>query len=58
MHTAPLALTAFDFAALLVVAAAALGWFNHHFLKLHVAAECFQFSGDVLDCFCRLCRST
>ena len=35
MHeTAPAALSAFDIAALLVVAAALLGWFNHHFIKL------------------------
>ena len=27
-------LSAFDIAALLVVAAALLGWFNHHFIKL------------------------
>ena len=35
MHeTATTALNAFDIAALLVVASALLGWFNHHFLKL------------------------
>ena len=34
MHETSAALTAFDFAAILVVAAALLGWFNHHFLKL------------------------
>ena len=34
MHETSTALTAFDFAALLVVAAAVLGWFNHHFLRL------------------------
>ncbi|MEO6388647.1 MAG: sodium:proton antiporter [Croceibacterium sp.] len=34
MHGPSAALTAFDFAAMLVVAAAVLGWFNHHFLKL------------------------
>ncbi|MEZ5680112.1 MAG: sodium:proton antiporter [Erythrobacter sp.] len=35
MHeTAAHALSAFDIAALLVVAAALLGWFNHHFVKL------------------------
>ena len=34
MHEASAALTAFDFAAMLVVAAAVLGWFNHHFLRL------------------------
>jgi len=35
MHdTASTALSAFDIAAILVVASALLGWFNHHFLKL------------------------
>lgn len=35
MHdTAGNALSAFDIASILVVAAALLGWFNHHFLKL------------------------
>ena len=35
MHeTASNTLSAFDIAAILVVAAALLGWFNHHFLKL------------------------
>lgn len=35
MHeTAPTALSAFDIASLLVVTAALLGWFNHHFLRL------------------------
>ncbi len=35
MHdTASSALSAFDIAALLVVASALLGWFNHHFIKL------------------------
>ncbi len=35
MHPiAPSAMTAFDIAALLVVASALLGWFNHHFIKL------------------------
>ncbi|WP_324828068.1 cation:proton antiporter [Qipengyuania zhejiangensis] len=35
MHeTASGALSAFDIAALLVVASALLGWFNHHFVKL------------------------
>jgi CPA1 family monovalent cation:H+ antiporter len=35
MHeTASNALSAFDLAALLVVASALLGWFNHHFVKL------------------------
>ena len=35
MHdTASSALSAFDIAAILVVASALLGWFNHHFLKL------------------------
>ncbi len=35
MHeTAHSTLSAFDIAAILVVAAALLGWFNHHFLKL------------------------
>ncbi|WP_369025645.1 cation:proton antiporter [Qipengyuania sp. RANM35] len=35
MHeTASAALSAFDIAALLVVTAAFLGWFNHHFLRL------------------------
>ena len=34
MHEPSAALTAFDFAAMLVVAAAVLGWFNHHFLRL------------------------
>jgi CPA1 family monovalent cation:H+ antiporter len=34
MHDPSAALTAFDFAAVLVVAAAVLGWFNHHFLRL------------------------
>ena len=35
MHeTASTALSAFDIAALLVVAAALLGWFNHHFVRL------------------------
>lgn len=34
MHETTAALSAFDFAAMLVVAAAVLGWFNHHFLKL------------------------
>ena len=31
---------------------------HHHFLELHVAAERFQFACDVLNCFCRLRRST
>ena len=30
---------------------------DHHLLKLDVAAEGFQFGGDVLNCFCRLCGS-
>jgi CPA1 family monovalent cation:H+ antiporter len=34
MHNTSASLSAFDFAALLVVAAAVLGWFNHHFLRL------------------------
>ncbi len=35
MHdTTSTALSAFDIAAILVVASALLGWFNHHFLKL------------------------
>ena len=35
MHeTASASLSAFDMAAILVVASALLGWFNHHFLKL------------------------
>ena len=35
MHeTATASLSAFDMAAILVVASALLGWFNHHFLKL------------------------
>lgn len=35
MHeTASTALSAFDIAAILVVASALLGWFNHHFIKL------------------------
>jgi len=35
MHdTASTALSAFDIAALLVVASALLGWFNHHFVRL------------------------
>lgn len=34
MHETSAALTPFDFAAILVVAAAVLGWFNHHFLRL------------------------
>ncbi|BBC73870.1 sodium:proton antiporter [Altererythrobacter sp. B11] len=34
MHEGSGALTPFDLAALLVVASAVLGWFNHHFLKL------------------------
>ena len=35
MHdTASTALSAFDIAAILVVASALLGWFNHHFLRL------------------------
>jgi CPA1 family monovalent cation:H+ antiporter len=34
MHATSATLTAFDFAAILVVAAAVLGWFNHHFVRL------------------------
>jgi CPA1 family monovalent cation:H+ antiporter len=34
VHEPSAALTPFDFAAMLVVAAAVLGWFNHHFLRL------------------------
>ena len=34
MHETAQPLQAFDIAALLVVAAALLGWFNHHFVKL------------------------
>ena len=34
MHDTSSALSAFDIAAILVVASALLGWFNHHFLKL------------------------
>ena len=34
MHDTSSALSAFDIAAILVVASALLGWFNHHFIKL------------------------
>ena len=34
MHETSAALSPFDLAAMLVVAAALLGWFNHHFIKL------------------------
>ncbi|MXO58331.1 sodium:proton antiporter [Altererythrobacter salegens] len=34
MHETAQALDAFELGAIVVVAAAALGWFNHHFLKL------------------------
>lgn len=34
MHETSAALSPFDMAAMLVVASALLGWFNHHFLKL------------------------
>lgn len=34
MHATSAALSPFDMAAMLVVASALLGWFNHHFLKL------------------------
>lgn len=34
MHDTSSALSAFDIAAILVVASALLGWFNHHFIRL------------------------
>ncbi|MGB3739355.1 MAG: sodium:proton antiporter [Pontixanthobacter sp.] len=34
MHQSPASFTPFDLAAMLVVASAVFGWFNHHFIKL------------------------
>ena len=34
MHATPAAFSPFDIAAMLVVASAIFGWFNHHFIKL------------------------